>query len=74
MAAVAEFETRLRRDRQLEGIAKAKAKGVYKGRPKTVSSARIKAMREAGQRPTEIARTMGIHRVTVHKALRDTNA
>jgi DNA invertase Pin-like site-specific DNA recombinase len=27
-----EFETNLRRERQLEGIAKAKAAGVYKGR------------------------------------------
>jgi Resolvase, N terminal domain len=29
----AEFETNLRRERQLEGVAKAKAAGVYKGRP-----------------------------------------
>ena len=28
----AEFETNLRRERQMEGIAAAKAKGVYKGR------------------------------------------
>ena len=29
-----EFETKLRRERQMEGIAKAKEKGVYKGRRK----------------------------------------
>ena len=33
LAIFAEFETNLRRERQLEGIAKAKAAGVYRGRP-----------------------------------------
>src|SRR5215831_8223064 len=33
LGVFAEFETNLRRERQLEGIAKAKAEGVYKGRP-----------------------------------------
>jgi len=31
LGVFAEFETNLRRERQLEGIAKAKAAGVYKG-------------------------------------------
>ena len=34
LGVFAEFETNLRRERQLEGIAKAKAAGVYKGRPR----------------------------------------
>src|SRR5258706_14012187 len=33
LGVFAEFETNLRRERQLEGIAKAKAAGVYKGHP-----------------------------------------
>jgi DNA invertase Pin-like site-specific DNA recombinase len=33
LGVFAEFETNLRRECQLEGIAKAKAAGVYKGRP-----------------------------------------
>ena len=33
LGVFAEFETNLRRERQLEGVAKAKAAGVYKGRP-----------------------------------------
>ena len=33
----AEFETNLRRERQLEGIAAAKAKGIYKGRPRSIA-------------------------------------
>ena len=32
LGVFAEFETNLRKERQLEGIAKAKAAGVYKGR------------------------------------------
>jgi hypothetical protein len=38
----AEFETNLRRERQLEGIAKAKAAGVYKGRPASIARGRLK--------------------------------
>ena len=33
LGVFAEFETAIRRERQMEGIAAAKAKGVYKGRP-----------------------------------------
>lgn len=32
MGAIGQFETELRRERQMEGIAKAKAEGAYKGR------------------------------------------
>jgi Resolvase, N terminal domain len=40
LGVFAEFETSLRRERQLEGIAKAKAAGVYKGRPASIDVAR----------------------------------
>jgi DNA invertase Pin-like site-specific DNA recombinase len=36
LGVFAEFETNLRRERQLEGIAKAKAAGVYKGHPASI--------------------------------------
>jgi len=36
LGVFAEFEMNLRRQRQLEGIAKAMAAGVYKGRPLTL--------------------------------------
>ena len=39
LGVFAEFETNLPRERQLEGIAKAKARGVYKGRPPTIDLA-----------------------------------
>jgi DNA invertase Pin-like site-specific DNA recombinase len=54
----AEFETNLRRENQLEGIAKAKAAGVYKGRKPSIDVTRIKALKASGLGPTEIARKL----------------
>src|SRR6516225_5184642 len=55
LAIFAEFETNLRRERQLEGIAKAKAAGVYKGRKPSIPVDEVKALRAAGRGATEIA-------------------
>ena len=41
----AEFETNLRRERQLEGIALAKTRGVYKGRKPSVDAVEVKPLR-----------------------------
>ena len=41
----AEFETNLRRERQLEGIARAKAEDVYKGRHASIDAAQVRAMK-----------------------------
>jgi hypothetical protein len=43
-----EFETNLRREPQLEGIAKAKAAGVYKGRPASIDAAQVREMKAQG--------------------------
>jgi hypothetical protein len=43
LGVFAEFETNLRRGRQLEGIAKAKAAGIYKSRPASIDAARVAA-------------------------------
>jgi DNA invertase Pin-like site-specific DNA recombinase len=66
----AEFETNLRRERQLEGIAKAKAAGVYKGRKASVPADEVKQLRTAGRSPTEIAEELSISRMSVYRALR----
>jgi DNA invertase Pin-like site-specific DNA recombinase len=50
LGVFAEFETNLRRERQLEGIAKAKAAGVYKGRPASIDAAQARAMKAQGSR------------------------
>ena len=50
LGAVAEFETELRKERQMEGIAKAKARGEYKGRQplKAEKVEKLKSLVEAG--------------------------
>jgi DNA invertase Pin-like site-specific DNA recombinase len=69
LGVFAEFETNLRRERQLEGIAKAKVAGVYKGRKPSVDVEKVKEMKAAGVRPTEIARQLNIARASVYRAL-----
>src|SRR6202167_4189255 len=69
LGVFAEFETNLRRERQLEGIAKAKAAGVYKGRPASIDAARVRAMKAQGLGPTEIAKRLKIGRASVYRLL-----
>jgi DNA invertase Pin-like site-specific DNA recombinase len=65
----AEFETAIRKERQLEGIAKAKAEGVYRGRKATIDPEAITALVAEGLGPSEIAKQMGIARISVYRAL-----
>jgi DNA invertase Pin-like site-specific DNA recombinase len=69
LGAVAEFERSILKQRQAEGIAKAKAKGVYKGRKATIDKARIATLREEGYSTYKIAEIMGISRMSVHRTL-----
>lgn len=69
MGAFAEFERNIIRKRQAEGIAKAKTRGVYKGRKKQVDDAKIVALKTAGQKVSEIAAALGVSRMTVYRAL-----
>lgn len=69
LGVFAEFETNLRRERQLEGIAKAKAAGVYKGRPPSINAASILALKAEGVGPAEIARRLGISRASVYRTI-----
>src|SRR5260221_14326678 len=52
LGVFAECETNLRRERQMEGIARAKANGVYagKGRPASVDAGRVREMKAQGAR------------------------
>lgn len=69
LGVFAEFETALRRERQMEGIAKAKGAGVYKGRKPSVPVDEIKSMRAAGVSPTEISKKLRVGRTSVYRAL-----
>jgi len=68
LGVFAEFETNLRRERQAEGIAAAKRRGVYRGRTAKIDRLAIQAKLAEGLSPTEIARDMGVSRGTVYKA------
>ncbi len=71
LAAVAEFEKALMLERQLEGIAKAKADGKYKGRVPTAmrQAGEVAKLKAAGVTPTEIARRLNMSRMSVYRAL-----
>lgn len=69
LGVFAQFETAIRRERQMEGIAKAKAAGVYKGRKPTVDTEAVRKLRKQGLGGTEIAKQLGIGRASVYRVL-----
>lgn len=70
LASIAEFETDIRRERQREGIDRAKAAGVYKGRKPSVDAATVRSLHQQGVGPTEIANRLKIGRASVYRAIR----
>ncbi len=73
LGVFAEFETNLRRERQLEGIAKAKAEGKYSGRKQSIDFEHVRRLHGAGERPVDIARRLRIGRASVYRALRSSS-
>jgi DNA invertase Pin-like site-specific DNA recombinase len=69
LGAVAQFENDIRRERQMEGITKAKLEGKYRGRKPSVDPSKVKVLRDAGMKPTAIARELKIGRASVYRAL-----
>jgi DNA invertase Pin-like site-specific DNA recombinase len=69
LGVFAEFETNLRRERQLEGIAKAKVAGVYKGRKPSIDVAAIEKLKTEGLGATEIAKRLKIGRASVYRVM-----
>ncbi len=69
LGVFAEFETAIRKERQMEGIAKAKAEGVYKGRKPSIDTEQVRALSAEGVGATEIARRLGIGRASVYRVL-----
>jgi DNA invertase Pin-like site-specific DNA recombinase len=72
MGAFAEFERALLRERQREGIALAKRKGVYKGRKFSLTADRIAELRKrvaTGEKKAVVARDFHISRQTLYSYL-----
>lgn len=69
LGVFAEFETNLRKERQAEGIAAAKLRGVYKGGKPRIDPDAVRLRAAQGMRPAHIARELGISRGTVYRFL-----
>jgi DNA invertase Pin-like site-specific DNA recombinase len=73
MGAFAEFERSLLLERQREGIAKAKARGAYKGRKPSLTQDQAEQLRArvaAGEKKAVLAREFKISRETLYQYLR----
>ncbi|MEI6287624.1 MAG: recombinase family protein [Bacillota bacterium] len=74
MGAFAEFERALIRERQREGVAIAKQKGVYKGRKKELNDIQVITIKQriaAGETKTLVAKDFGVSRETLYKYLKE---
>ena len=60
LGVFAEFETAIRRERQMEGVAKAKAEGVYKGRKASIDAQKVKSLSSQVMGATAIARELKV--------------
>ena len=70
LGVFAELETNLRKERQMEGIQRAKQKGVYKGGKSRIDVEKIKELKSQGLGATQIGRELGIHRDSVYRLLK----
>ena len=69
LGSVAEFKRSIIRERQAEGIARAKERGVYKGRARALTDEQVTQARERvddGVPKAEIARRLKVGRTTLY--------
>jgi DNA invertase Pin-like site-specific DNA recombinase len=73
LGAVAEFERTIMKERQMAGIAKAKAEGKYNGRKPTAREKQKEVCRmlDDGASPSQIARVLEIGRSSVYRIIDD---
>ena len=69
LGVFADFENKLRRERQMEGIRKAKAAGRYKGRPASLDTGEIARLKAEGLGASAIAKRLNIARSSVYRAI-----
>ena len=74
LGVFAEFESNLRKERQLEGIKVAKANGVYKGRKPSIDAAEVRRLAADGVGATNIAGRLNISRASVYRLRADNGA
>ena len=59
------------KERQREGIERAKGEGVYGGGKRRLDRERIKAMHEGGHGPAGIAKALGCSRMQIYRVLQE---
>ena len=71
MVSVAEFEREMMKERQVEGIKRAKAEGKYKGRVPTAmrQADKVKALVEAGVQRVHVHEHLGISKASYYRCL-----
>jgi len=72
LALIAEFENDIRRERQMDGIAEARDRGVKFGRKPLLDSKTIKEirkLRKSGETVPEIMRQTSLSKASVYRAL-----
>ncbi|WP_415882615.1 recombinase family protein [Neptuniibacter sp. QD34_54] len=70
LGVFAEFETNLRKERQMAGITKAKEEGRYRGKQAVIDPEEVKGLRAIGLGATEIAKKLEIGRASVYRVLK----
>jgi DNA invertase Pin-like site-specific DNA recombinase len=71
LSVFAEFGTNLRKERQIEGIAAAKVRGVYEGRKAMLDANKIRELVREGVGATEIAERLNVSRSSVYRLAGD---
>ena len=69
LGAFSQFERTMIRKRQAEGIAKAKARGVYSQRKKSVNPDKVRQLFQDGMSKAAIAKHLNISRMSVYRSL-----
>jgi hypothetical protein len=71
LAATAAWEREVGRERQIEGVRRARMEGKYKGRQPTARAKanQVKALQEQGSGAASIAKQLGISRASVYRIL-----
>lgn len=71
LGSVAQFERAMIKERQREGVSKAKEAGVYKGRAKTIDDTAIRAAMQAeGASFRKVAKALDVSLSTVQRAMK----
>ncbi len=71
LGVFAEFETNLRKERQMAGINNAKAKGKHLGRKAMLNAAQKAEIRKSDKNPTQLAQEYGVSRATIYNVMKE---